>query len=204
MQQLATTEDYLAVLDGHQTKFAPDERFSYCNGGYVVLALLAERASGVPFHELVLERVCDPAGMGDTAFLRSDELPGRTALGYVEVDGAWRTNVFHLPVRAAATAASTRRSPTCVRCGRRCSQERSSRRSGWRRWCDPAATPGRSATGSGSGSTPRATASTSRGRTRACRSTRRTIRARRDFTVVSNSSEGAWPLTRYLIEHPPA
>ena len=100
-QQLATTEAYLAVLDGHPTKFAPNERFSYCNGGYVVLALLAERATGVPFHELVLRRVCEPADLRDTAFLRSDELPGRTALGYVEVDGAWRTNVFHLPVRGS-------------------------------------------------------------------------------------------------------
>ena len=36
--------------------------------------------------------------MADTAFLRSDELPGRTALGYVEMDGVWRSNVFHLPV----------------------------------------------------------------------------------------------------------
>jgi CubicO group peptidase (beta-lactamase class C family) len=39
--------------------------------------------------------------MADTAFLRSDELPGRAALGYVQVDGAWRTNVFHLPVRGS-------------------------------------------------------------------------------------------------------
>ena len=31
----------------------PGERFAYCNSGYVVLALIAERASGVPFHELV-------------------------------------------------------------------------------------------------------------------------------------------------------
>ena len=54
---LATTESYLAVLDGFPTKSAPDERFSYCNSGYVVLALLAERASGVPFHELVVQRV---------------------------------------------------------------------------------------------------------------------------------------------------
>lgn len=99
VQYLATTEQYLAVLDGHPTKFEPGERFSYCNGGYVVLALLAERASGVPFHDLVHERVCAPAGMADTAFLRSDELPGRAALGYVEMDGAVRTNVFHLPVR---------------------------------------------------------------------------------------------------------
>jgi CubicO group peptidase (beta-lactamase class C family) len=72
---LATTEDYVAVLDGHAPKFRAGEAFSYCNGGYVLLALLAERASGVPFDELVTERVCTPAGMGDTAFLRSDELP---------------------------------------------------------------------------------------------------------------------------------
>jgi CubicO group peptidase (beta-lactamase class C family) len=35
--------------------------------------------------------------MVDTAFLRSDELPGRAALGYLSVDGP-RTNIFHLPV----------------------------------------------------------------------------------------------------------
>ena len=52
-----------------------------------MLALIAERASGVPFHDLVVQRVCEPAGMPDTAFLRSDELPGRTALGYLDADG---------------------------------------------------------------------------------------------------------------------
>jgi CubicO group peptidase (beta-lactamase class C family) len=99
VHQLATTEDYVAVLDGYARKFAPGERFSYCNGGFVVLALIAERASGTPFHNLVRQRVCEPAGMVDTAFLRSDELPGCTALGYLQIDGVWRTNVFHLPVR---------------------------------------------------------------------------------------------------------
>jgi CubicO group peptidase (beta-lactamase class C family) len=99
VHELATTEQFLAVLDGFPPKFAPDERFSYCNGGYVVLALIAERVSDVPFHELVRQRVCEPAGMPDTEFLRSDELPARTALGYLELDGVSRTNVFHLPVR---------------------------------------------------------------------------------------------------------
>lgn len=101
VHELATTEQYLAVLGGHTTKFPPGERFSYSNGGYVVLALIAERASGVPFHDLVRQRVCEPAGMTDTEFLRSDELPGRTAHGYLELDGAWRTNVLHLPVRGS-------------------------------------------------------------------------------------------------------
>jgi CubicO group peptidase (beta-lactamase class C family) len=101
VHELAATEDYLAVLDGYPTKFAPDEQFAYCNGGYVVLALIAERASGVPFNELVVQRVCEPAGMRDTEFLRSDELPGGTALGYLGTDHASRTNVFHLPVRGS-------------------------------------------------------------------------------------------------------
>src|SRR3954453_3520974 len=101
VHELATTEDYLAGLDGHASKFAPGERFAYCNAGYVVLALIAERASGVPFHELVEEPVCRRAGLAPTAFLRSDELPAGTAVGYLEVDGAWRSNVFHLPVRGS-------------------------------------------------------------------------------------------------------
>jgi CubicO group peptidase (beta-lactamase class C family) len=100
MQELADTEDYLAVLDGIPAKFPPGERFSYCNSGYVVLALIAERAGGMPYHELVRTRVTEPAGMTDTGFPRSDELPDRTATGYLPAgDGRWRSNVFHLPVR---------------------------------------------------------------------------------------------------------
>jgi CubicO group peptidase (beta-lactamase class C family) len=100
-QDLATTEQYLAVLDGHPAKFAPGEQFSYCNAGYVVLALIAERVSGTPFPDLLRDRVAIPAGMPDTEFLRSDELPGRTATGYLPIEGLSRTNVFHLPVRGS-------------------------------------------------------------------------------------------------------
>lgn len=98
--ELATTEQYLAVLDGHATKFPAGARFAYCNSGYVVLALIAERVSGEPFPELVRRRVCEPAAMDDTEFFRADELPGRAAIGYLAGDGL-RTNVFHLPVRGS-------------------------------------------------------------------------------------------------------
>ncbi|MFZ2014992.1 MAG: serine hydrolase domain-containing protein [Nocardioides sp.] len=97
VHELTTTERYLPLLEGHPTVSPAGERFSYSNGGYVVLALLAERASGVDYHELVRTLVCEPAGMVDTEFLRSDELPGRAARGYLSVDGL-RTNVLHLPV----------------------------------------------------------------------------------------------------------
>ena len=101
VHELATTEQYLAILDGHTTRFPPGEQFVYNNGAYVVLALIAERASGVPFHQLVHDRATEPAGMSDTAFLRADELPGTAALGYLTMDGVVRTNVLHLPVRGS-------------------------------------------------------------------------------------------------------
>jgi CubicO group peptidase (beta-lactamase class C family) len=100
VHRLADTRDYLAVLGGHPQVFAPGERFAYNDGGFVILALLAERASGSSFRRLVAEQVCHPAGMADTGFPRSDEPAGLAALGYLERDGL-RTNVFHLPVRGS-------------------------------------------------------------------------------------------------------
>jgi CubicO group peptidase (beta-lactamase class C family) len=97
VHELETTEDTLKVLDGYPQVSPPGERFAYNNGGFLVLALIAERASGIPFHRLVHDRVCEPARMPDTGFLRSDELPGDAALGYLWTDRP-RTNVLHLPV----------------------------------------------------------------------------------------------------------
>ena len=100
VHRLVTTDDYLPVLDGHPQVFSAGERFAYNNGAFVVLALIAERVGGSPFDELVRTRVCEPAGMVDTAFLRSDEPDGRTASGYLANTGL-RTNVLHLPVRGS-------------------------------------------------------------------------------------------------------
>lgn len=97
VHRLASTADYLVVLDGHESAFPAGSAFSYNNSGYVVLALLAERATGASFADLVRDLVTTPAGMSATAFLRSDELPGEAARGYLSATGL-RTNVLHLPV----------------------------------------------------------------------------------------------------------
>ena len=60
----------------------------------MVLALIIELLSG-DYHDAVTTRVLGPAGMDRSGFFRSDDLPVDTACGYVK-DG--RTNVFHLPV----------------------------------------------------------------------------------------------------------
>jgi CubicO group peptidase (beta-lactamase class C family) len=98
VHQLDRTAAYLPILAGRPAKFAAGDRFPYCNSGYVVLALIAERVSGQSFRSLIEERVCAPAGIHDTAFLRSDTLPGQAAVGYLDASSESRTNVFHLPV----------------------------------------------------------------------------------------------------------
>ena len=97
VHRLSCSEEYVAVLDGMPMRTQPGTEFRYNNSGFVVLALLAERAAGVPFHQLVDERVCRPAGLRATGFLRSDELPAGVAIGYLDDDGL-RSNVLHLPV----------------------------------------------------------------------------------------------------------
>lgn len=100
VHELATTPAFLPAIDGFPQKFPPGERFSYCNGGYMVLAIVAERVSGMPFHDLIGTRVLSPAGLARTAYLRLDELPGDAAIGYLREDPeSLRTNVLHLPVR---------------------------------------------------------------------------------------------------------
>jgi len=100
VHQLVTTDDYLPLLAVCTPRAQPGTTFAYNNGGFVVLALIAERVAQTPFHLLVADRVWEPAGMTHTAFLRSDELPGTAAVGYLEADGL-RTNVLHLPVRGS-------------------------------------------------------------------------------------------------------
>ena len=98
VHRLAAPADYLPILDGFPQRTTPGSSFAYNNGGYVMLSIAVEIASGRSYYDLVQERVLDPAGMVDTGFVRSDRLPAGAAIGYL-ADG--RSNVLHLPVRGA-------------------------------------------------------------------------------------------------------
>jgi CubicO group peptidase (beta-lactamase class C family) len=202
VHELADAEQYLRVLDGFPTKFAPDERFSYCNGGYAVLALIVERTSGTSFHELLLQRVCAKAGMSDTAFLRSDEPTARAALGYLTAEGP-RTNVFHLPVRGGGdggiytTAADIHAFWDALLAGRivskgwvaemvrpRSDVPEDGMRYGLGFWLDPTGD-AVSLVGQDAG---------------VSFSTVHDPTTRSTLTVLSNTSAGAWPIAKHLAE----
>lgn len=95
---LAETVGYVPELNRRRQLFPPGARFSYSDYGFIVLALVIERVTGRGFHDIVREKVFQPAGLTRTDYLRSDELPANAAIGYLE-DAGERTNIFHLPAR---------------------------------------------------------------------------------------------------------
>ena len=205
VHELGSTAEYLRVLGGFETKFPPDERFSYSNGGYVVLALIAERA---------IRDAVPRAGGATRVRTRRHGGYGVPALG--------RTPGPHgprLPRRGrspgptsstcrcegAGTAGSPPPRRTSAPCGPPCSPAASCRWTSSPRWCNPGARcrrrRNRPGSAWGSGSTPPATWWSCTDRTQACRSRPSTTRASAfTYTVLSNTTDGAWPIVLHLDE----
>ncbi len=98
VQNLLSPLDYIPLIEEKSQKFPPGERACYSNGGYVVLAIIVEVVTSIPFHEFVEERIFKAAGMNQSGFFRSDSLPSNTAFGYVSDEDRLKTNIFNLPI----------------------------------------------------------------------------------------------------------
>lgn len=71
--------------------FAPGTRWAYSNSGYVVLGLIAARAAGKPFGDVLRERVFAPLGMARTLAYEkgTNDVPDR-AYGHTKEATAFR------------------------------------------------------------------------------------------------------------------
>lgn len=83
--------------------FQPGERFHYHNAGYILLGLIVEELTGLEFTEYIDKNIFLPCEMKNSGYFSMDQLPKNTALGYIdEENGAWRTNVYSLPIKGSA------------------------------------------------------------------------------------------------------
>lgn len=98
--RLATPSDYLPLFAGQAMKFSPGERFSYSNGGYILLGILIEGLSGQLYRDFIQEHVLAPAAIVDSGFFAFNDLPENVAFGYLG-EGT-RTNIYNLPMRGAS------------------------------------------------------------------------------------------------------
>jgi len=77
-------DEALALLAPQELDFAPGERYSYSNGGYFLLSMIVERASGKSLREYTTERIFQPLGMRDTHFHDDPvHIVKRRAMGYM-------------------------------------------------------------------------------------------------------------------------
>ena len=88
--------DYFALVSRLPPLFEPGARNQYCNGCYITLGAIIERASGMPYERYVAERVFQPAGMTNTGYPQSDGIEAALARGYTRRtgDGTLRSNIF--------------------------------------------------------------------------------------------------------------
>lgn len=100
--ELRGPRDYLAAFPDEEMKFSPGERFSYSNGGYILLGVVIEELTGMKYQDFVEREIFQPLGMRRSGFFALNQLPENTALGYVEGAGEWRTNIYNLPIVGAS------------------------------------------------------------------------------------------------------
>jgi CubicO group peptidase (beta-lactamase class C family) len=101
---LRTVGDYVLLLSPRPPLFDPGSEYQYSNFGYVLLAALIERVSGLPFEAYVQQRIFTPAGMRSTSIgVPSQPDPSR-ALGYSRQKGELVRVVNQEPFPAFSTA----------------------------------------------------------------------------------------------------
>ena len=100
--ELKGPKDYLAVFPDEPMKFPPGTRFSYSNGGYILLGVVIEEVTGLPYQHYVERAIFQAIGMKRSGFFAFNQLPEQTALGYMEEAGGWRTNIYNLPIIGAS------------------------------------------------------------------------------------------------------
>ena len=116
MYRVRKPGDFLPLFQDKQMKFTPGERFDYNDGGYILLGVAIESVTEKSFRVYIEENVFGPAGMVDSGYFPTDQLPGRTAYAYIEnPDGTWRTNFFAVPIIGAPDGGAYTTAPDMAR-----------------------------------------------------------------------------------------
>ncbi|WP_188456042.1 serine hydrolase domain-containing protein [Virgibacillus oceani] len=104
MYKMTSLQDFLPMFQDRQMMFKPGERFHYNNAGYIILGLIIEQQSGLAFTDFIEKHVFQKAGMSESGYFSLDQLPGKTAIGYIDDEevAEWKTNIYSIPIKGGA------------------------------------------------------------------------------------------------------
>ena len=84
------------------SRWRPGTRFSYCNTGPAIVALIIEKIEGKPFEQVVQERWFDPIGMRTATYFRPDSARSNVATLYDD-DGTTVIPYWNVFIRPAGS-----------------------------------------------------------------------------------------------------
>ena len=97
LQRDYTEDELLKMIMAQPLAFAPGEKWSYSNLGYVTLGILIHKVSGESWGDLLQERVFAPLGMKHTRAISEAEIIPNRAAGYVLKEGQLKNQLWVSP-----------------------------------------------------------------------------------------------------------
>ena len=107
--EIRSLADYLPLFAEEPLHFEPGTKNEYSNGGYVLLGLIVEKASGKSYFDYVQENIYAPCGMQGTAHFEADVPIENVASGYTRrwdegehASEPRRNNIYTRPARGSS------------------------------------------------------------------------------------------------------
>ncbi len=93
--------DLLPLFISKPMMYPKGEKFQYNNSGYVLLAMIIEKVTGMYFDQYLKENLFDVCGMKSTGYYELDRLPAKCANNYIYCADTndFRTNIFSVDVK---------------------------------------------------------------------------------------------------------
>ena len=93
--------DLLPLFINKPMMYPKGEKFQYNNSGYVLLAMIIEKITGMYFDQYLKENIFDICGMKSTGYYELDKLPSKCANSYIYCADTndYRTNIFSVDVK---------------------------------------------------------------------------------------------------------
>lgn len=97
-QEFFDPKDYFEVMPQKPMVYERGTDFAYNNSGFVFLASIVAKVSGMRYVDYVTEKIFKTIGMTSSGFFPLNNLPANTANGYIEEEKGYRTNIYNLPI----------------------------------------------------------------------------------------------------------
>lgn len=99
--KIRQNSDLLPLFIDKPMMYPKGEKFQYNNTGYVLLAMIIEKVTGMFFDQYLKENIFDVCDMRSTGYYELDKLPAKCANSYIycEETNDFRTNIFSVDAK---------------------------------------------------------------------------------------------------------